>query len=314
MLIDQSVKTEVRNLINQDGLYQQKQYGDTIVYDKNNKRLQDLDTFICQRMCTGEVFSSLLNKVNEENSWGEVQKALTEYLRAEFPLKTRHRNMFLFKNGCYHAETDSFGPCPPGVIPSCDMKNLDFNVPNTEWRDIPTPKFDGLCKSENITPIQEERLFVMLGKTLHELGKHDSWNCVLYLQGKSESKNVICKFFGHLYEPSSVAWLSGPDTYADHVIRDAKMYVAHRVHEGLVINEEFFNRMVYEKIPGIFAGEKEWTMLKGKPNVVTINFNGDVNNVPTEESLEQETAHILVKANRAYREYAAKYASITEFM
>lgn len=313
MLIDQSVKTEVRNLINQDGLYQQKQYGDTIVYDKNNKRLQDLDTFICKRMCMGEVFWSLVNKVNEENSWGEVQKALTEYLRAEFPLRTRHRNMFLFKNGCYHAETDSFGPCPPGVIPSCDMKNMDFNVPNTEWRDIPTPNLDGICKSECLTPKDIEVLFVMMGRLLSPLGKHDSWNCVVYLQGKSESKNVICKFFGHLFDPSTVAWLGGSHTFADHVIDNAFIYVGHRMYSTKKVNEDFFNRMI-GKIAGIFAGEEEWTMLKNRPNVVTIKFNGDVNNVPTEESLEKETAHILVKANRAYREYAAKYASITEFM
>lgn len=308
---DNEMMSSLCAIVRERGLYTLKEEGEYIVYDKNHTRVDSIREWILSE-CSETLWQNPRTK-------NKKVKFATNFFNTSpiLPLKTRERCLFWFKNGWYDAEGDYFGPLQHGIVPSCGQLVVDFDVhlmKTNDWRDIQTPLLSSLLATQGIVRHVEEHLFVFLGRMLYDIGTHDSWKCVVFLEGDSDTKNVICKFMCKLYDVHTIALLGGTKTFVNEVIDGKFFYVAHRICSDAKIRDKFYDKMV-SSMPGIFAGDRLY-MMEDKPNVVLFPFHKCPPGENPHENylLYQEASHIVVKANRAYREYARKYKSHSDFV
>ena len=144
---------------------------------------------------------------------------LTEMTNWRFPDLVKDRRLVAFKDGLYVTD---FGTDTPGdrFVPYDALQDVDLGLQHDTaasrmfdvdfpavarrsdvWSAIPTPSLDKILSAQRLDPEVCKWMYIMLGRLLHEVGRHDGWQCVLYIKGaagtgKSTIVNeVASKFF-----------------------------------------------------------------------------------------------------------------------
>lgn len=176
-------------------------------------------------------------------------------------------------------------------------------------------------------------IYVFLGRLLHELGVHDTWQIMPFLKGRAGTgKSAIGDIIQRFFEPEQIGILSSnvEATFGLSAIADKFIMLCLEVKKDFRLNQAEFqslvsgemvslavkNRQPYQKkwtAPGLLCGN-EWAGYQDTQGSIArrlavINFrfpiaSRDSNPNLVKEIVSEELAALIVKCNIAYREMA----------
>lgn len=273
--------------------------------------------------------------------------AATEYLTKcqdyQLPTLVKQRGVYSFRNGVYFTEEDRFhcfatdGPLSDQIV-ACKFFDMTFEPHAGDWRDIPTPHFDGIPRFQEWDDATTEWLFVFAGRLLYAVGELDGWQVTPFFKGVGSSgkSTLLLKVFRYFYEAADVGILSnniertfgisafhdkylvlGPEIRSDFKMDQAE-YQSMSSGEAVQVNVKHQTaRAVDEwRAPIAFAGNEvpDFADSGGavQRRTPVFNFakpvvNGDMK---LGDKLFSELPAIVQKANKAYLEKVRLYAHV----
>jgi hypothetical protein len=276
----------------------------------------------------------------------------------DFELRTLEpkRHLFSFTNGVYNALMDEMYTYEEG-IPSSYVSAKFFDVPMPldykdvdDFRDIPTPALDAILEHQQLSNERHvpssfahdedydgysvrDWIYVFMGRMIYEVGKHDTWQALMFLKGKAGTgKSTLGKVLSNIYDAVDVGVLGNnmEKQFGLSAIVEKLMYICYEVKKDFALDQGQMQSMISGepisisskfqtaqslswKSHGFFMGNEfpSWTNNSGSigRRIVTVLFDQMVTNSNPKlfEELQDEMGNILVKINRAYRQCAAMY-------
>jgi len=183
-----------------------------------------------------EIVNKQCNMIDNYANWilmttvKEMDKQLVDHLTRtqdpRFPILTKDRNVFSFRNGIYFSVsskakgiaeitrqeyTDLFVPYDSDEyirldksIVACKFFDMDFRHtdPGIKPSDIKTPALDSIYEYQNLDPDVIVINKMLLGRMLYNVGDFDNWQVIPFLlgaggTGKSTINNIVRMFYEH---------------------------------------------------------------------------------------------------------------------
>ena len=257
----------------------------------------------------------------------------------QFPFLVKDRGVFSFRNGLYICETDTFVPYDiasevvPETTVSSNFFDIDFDTRYTDssWREIQTPNSEKIFYDQKLSLDVRQWVYVVIGRMLYEIGKHDGWQIIPMLLGVAGSgKSTITDYLvGSIYDTVDVGVLSNncerqwavsgliskliwicPEIKSDFALEQAtfqSMVSGERISVAAKHKTPYSTRFV---LPGFLAGNvlPEWKDNAGSISRRMLIFRFDQkiteHDMLLGSRIRDELPRFIVKANRAYREMA----------
>jgi hypothetical protein len=143
-----------------------------------------------------------------------------EYLASchdvQFPVLTKNRGVFAFRNGVYDAPSDRFFSYDKGGIPTDFVAAKYFDVPfddsdpGGDWYSIATPHLQGVLDFQEFPEDVCRWMYIMIGRLLYDLNDMDRWQVIPYLKGQASSgkSTILLRVCRNLYDKADVGVLS----------------------------------------------------------------------------------------------------------
>jgi len=186
----------------------------------------------------------------------------------EFPEVKVDHGCFSFTNGVYSALADTFVPYEnqptTTTVNFIDAEWRRYDTP--DWRDIPTPHFDRIFDCQEITGAVRDWIYVMIGRSLFPLKRHDKWEAAIFFQGVAGSgkSTIVNNLYGLLFDEASIFLMSNnieSQFGLAEALRGAAPYL---VCCGSEIGKNF--RLDQKEFQTIISGEQMSVAIKhGKP-------------------------------------------------
>lgn len=178
--------------------------------------------------------------------------------------------------------------------------------------------------------------FVFIGRMIYEIGEYDEWQVLLFIKGVAGSgKSTLGKIVSYLYDANDVGVLSNniENKFGLAALVEKLIYVCYEVKHDFGLDQGEFQCMVsgeqmaipkkFEtasavtwKTHGMFMGNEVAAWCDNSGSMSRRIVLGLFNEIVTEGNpklfveLQEEMGHILLKANRAYREAAAAFGTV----
>lgn len=257
----------------------------------------------------------------------------------QFPELIKQRGVYSFRNGVYLCREDVFKPATevPDTVVACKFFDCDMDpeVIEATWVDIPTPYFDSIMNYQGFEADVKRWMYIMMGRLLYALGASlDGWQVIPFMKGQAGSgkSTILLKVAKNFFESVDVGVLSNniERTFGIGAFHDKCLFVAPEIKNDLRIEQAEFQSIVsgedlqinvkHQKafatcwtVPGLLAGNEVpgWADNAGsiQRRIVLFDFvrtvlNGDMK---LGEKLDVEAPLILIKCNRAYQEMARQH-------
>lgn len=284
----------------------------------------------------------------------QLIKYLEDCVDMQFPEIKKNRHLWSFNNGLLNGrhwcgETQQYKPMfypynskeEKNLHPcevSCkyfDLEYIDYSDIK-DWRDIPTPNFKKILKSQNFEEDVCLWMYVMGGRLCFELNDIDKWQIIPFLKGiaRSGKSTLITNVFSKFYENQDVRTLSNniEKKFGLQGIYDGFLFIAPEIKGDLQLEQAEFQSIVSGEdvsiaikgqkpknmrwnTPGILGGNEVPTWKDNSGSVIrrlmTWNFSKQIKEKDTDPmldvKLETELPAIIQKCIRGYLEYAQKY-------
>jgi hypothetical protein len=207
---------------------------------------------------------------------GSLAKSLIEFLskcrESSLPVLDRDRYVHAFKNGLYFVQEDHFEPYVGDIessIVACKYHpcvfeaskyaaytEVDFDgdvgadrprLPNTAY-DIPTPTFDTIMTSQNMSYQVRVWMYVFLGRMLWWANDGDTWQVWAFHYGLANTgKSTLCKVVRELmFDPQDVGNLSNSmeRSFGVSALIDKFAVVASEVGQDFSIDRTELQQMI----------------------------------------------------------------------
>lgn len=242
-------------------------------------------------------------------------KHLTECIDVQFPLLTKNRSVWSFRNGIligkywsgneykprfFEYSSPDFAALDP-TITSCKYFDQDFVMYTCNWRDIPTPHMQQVLDYQRFSNEVCEWMYVFAGRLMFDIGDMDQWQVIPFLKGiaRSGKSTLITKAFKKFYDNEDVRTLSNniERKFGLSSIYDGFMFISPEVKGDLCLEQAEFQSLVSGedisiarknekalsitwKTPGILAGNEVpgWKDNSGSVmrRIVTFDFGRQV--------------------------------------
>lgn len=253
----------------------------------------DIDEFIYESVSKEKNMEMWLNMTSSKGNVAEAVKHLKSSVDYELPLLVPDRHVFAFQNCLYYAPLNRvyIYSDPECSIPSSLVAAKFFDIPFPvefstfrdhhamyNWRDIPTPKLDGIlhhqkiptepyrCKKKvyNRMPDGSTRVskvddmespmlsvvdwfYVFIGRMIYEINEYDSWQVLLFIKGIAGSgKSTLGKIVSFLYDANDVGVLSNntEKKFGLAPLIDKLIYICYEVKNDFQLDQGEFQCMV----------------------------------------------------------------------
>ena len=217
-----------------------------------------------------------------------------------------------------------------------DLTFEDTDSKREDWYSgIQTPHLQSILDYQRLDPEVCKWMYVFIGRLIYEVGELDEWQVVPYLKGAASTgkSTILMRVCRSLYETADVGVLSnniekkfglasladkfvfiGPEIKSDISLEQAE-FQSLVSGETLQVAVKFMpSKTIQWRVPGILAGNEVpgWVDNSGSINrrIIMFEFERPVTNgdMTLGQKLEEEMAHIILKANRAYLEAVHLYA------
>lgn len=262
----------------------------------------------------------------------------------QFPFLEKNRGVFSFRNGLYLCEEDQFvtydlaSTYVPECTVSCNFFDIDFDptVCDRPWRDIRTPNSEKIFYDQKLTMDVREWVYILIGRILYTVGKHDGWQVIPMLLGVAGSgkSTIVDGLVGSIYDRVDVGVLSNncEKQWAVSGLMNKLIWICPEIKADFALEQATFQSMVSgerlsvaEKhktpystkfsIPGFLAGNvlPSWTDHSGSVarRMLIIRFDEKIkeHDMLLGDRIRQELPRFIVKANKAYREIAREHGT-----
>lgn len=253
----------------------------------------DIDEFIYESVSKEKNVEMWLNMTSAKGNVAEAVKHLKSSVDYELPLLVPDRHVFAFQNCLYHAPRNKvyIYSDPDCSIPSSMVAAKYFDIPfpveystfqnghrRYNWRDIPTPKLDGILLhqkiptepftpkkkvysrmpdgSTRVTKVDDEQapklsvldwFYVFIGRMIYEINEYDSWQVLLFIKGIAGSgKSTLGKIVSFLYDANDVGVLSNntEKKFGLAPLIDKLIYICYEVKNDFQLDQGEFQCMV----------------------------------------------------------------------
>jgi len=280
---------------------------------------------------------------------GHTTKNVADYLSlgcdSEFPQIVPIRTNFSFTNGVYLARDNRFCEYGSGDFPTdvacCKYFPLPFDPtwvePESDWRDIPTPRFDAILRYQDLDDDVIEWVFAFMGRCIYDLKTPgcDGWEMALFIIGLAGTgKSTILNIIKSWYNPDDVGVISSnmEKKFGLSALLDKYVVIWFEVRDGGGPEQTEIQSMISAEdmtiaIKNELAVSKQWRtplIMAGNEHGFRKNNSGQMDRrlaviqfVKKVKDMDPTlNAHFkslnpafIAKCNQAYTEFAIKYGS-----
>lgn len=294
-------------------------------------------------VCNNAVHDSAWAALASAPSYPEgAAKWLENCKDSRFPQLKKQRLVWAFRNGTYDARTNTFyeygrNAPPTGTVAS---KYFDaFFAP--EWVDcdidlIPTPNFEKILKDQKLSKEVIDFVFVNIGRFLFPVGKHDSWQVMLFFKGAANTgKSTLLKALKNLWNRQDVGILESnmEKTFGLESLYQCFALLCWEVKKDFQLSQAQFQTMldggaiqiprkhkVAQQCPRwkaglMFAGNELFGYHDNSGSiarrVLIVDFQHEPSKMDGEmdNKLKAELPALIVKCRRMYFDYVDKYGT-----
>ena len=141
----------------------------------------------------------------------KIRLYLNDCIDVQFPLLTKNRSVWSFKNGILIGKYWSGNEYKPRFFPysspdfsaldptitACKYFDQEFVDYSCDWRDISTPHMQHVLDYQRFTKEVCEWMYVFAGRLMFDVGDLDQWQVIPFLKGiaRSGKSTLITKAF-----------------------------------------------------------------------------------------------------------------------
>ena len=224
----------------------------------------------------------------------------------------------------------------PSSRAACTYFDLEFEdrAGTARWQDIPTPALQAILDYQEFEPAVCEVAYVMIGRTLYEVGERDGWQVIPFFKGQAASgkSTIVLKVCAEFFDRCDVGILSNniEKKFGLSAFHDKLLFVGPEVKRDLALEQAEFQSMVSGedvqvnikhvrakavqwRVPGALAGNEVPNWCDNASSIVRriVLFQFDRSVVQQDSQLgaklHAEMPSILQKCNRAYLDWARRF-------
>lgn len=310
------------------------------------RRLCSIRRFVYERVDKETRFEQWYILSKNANMVTRLAQWLEEGQEQELETLVPNRYYISFLNGVYDVKRDRFMPYgDPRLtheVVSCRYiekrmdENLFSNQLMTKPALIPTPVFEGILVDQGLSRMVIVWILVMVGRMLYDLNDRDSWQKILFIQGKAGTgKSTIANLVRSIYEPGNVGILNSncEAQWALSGIYDKFLWICMEVKrnfrldtaslqsivtgEATVINKKYSDPFTQDwTVPGMMMGNEipmSWVDVQGAlvRRIVLVRFERKPPKINPRlmQEIRDELPFLIVKMNRLYIAAVNKYGN-----
>ena len=232
-----------------------------------------------------------------------------------------------FRNVKYYAFFDPENELPKNIT-ACKYFPTEFPLEyftSNHWYHIPTPAFEKILDDQKFSPSTKQIVYMMFGKILYPLNKHDKHHTILFGIGKGGTgKSTVGNVAASFYPTEEVAILSSniEEMFGLDAIYQKRLFICQEVTQKWklpiadtlsifsgdnvnIASKHMTAKSVKWYVPGMIFGNEfaNWIDMAGQfaRRVLTLEFNHTV--IPDENMpnrLQEELPAMIFKSQRAY--------------
>ncbi len=306
------------------------------------ERVTDIKSFVhneCKKELNLDAFLQLT-----KSSMTVLIDHMTNCSDIQFPFLNKDRGVFSFRNGIYLCETDQFVPYDvasmhvPESTVSSNFFDIHFDPADADaaWRDIQTPNSEKIFYDQKLPIDVREWVYVVIGRVLYTVGKHDGWQVIPMLLGVAGSgkSTVVDGLVGRIYDRVDVGVLSNncEKQWAVSGLINKLLWICPEIKADFSLEQATFQSMVSAErisvaekhktpysttftIPGFLSGNvlPDWKDHSGSISrrMLIFRFQQKIteHDMLLGSRIKTELPRFIVKANKAYRDMARQHGT-----